>query len=128
MSDSDTAIDKCLHPEFECQELPDLHGPILRSAAVFFHKLAYGLRPKKIAAANLRREDALGIGIVTRVVHRILPPEQRFGGAVGAESVNRDDVGAEVDDEQMAVGLGAAFTKPSVVVVLATALGFAAVS
>ena len=33
-----TAIEKSLHPEFERQELPNLHRPVSATAAVFVDK------------------------------------------------------------------------------------------
>src|ERR1700730_11209246 len=37
------AIQKGLHPKLKCQKLPDLHGPVLCSAAVLINECAHDL-------------------------------------------------------------------------------------
>ena len=55
------AIEEGLHPEFKRKELPNLHGPILRPAAMLVHEFPYGFRPEQSPFANARfREQIAG--------------------------------------------------------------------
>src|ERR1700675_363397 len=47
------AIQKCLHPDLQCQKLPDLHGPVLLPAAVFIDQGAHGVGPEQATLFNL---------------------------------------------------------------------------
>src|ERR1700690_240633 len=49
-----STIEEQLHPDFERQELPDLHRPVSRATAVRVHVAANNLGPEQPAPANLR--------------------------------------------------------------------------
>jgi len=46
------AVQKCLHPKLKGKKLPDLHGPVLRAAAMFIHKRRTASGRKQATLAN----------------------------------------------------------------------------